>query len=49
LFRSSTGVLILASIAFLGTLYAISPYYQDRRGLTALGSGLSTFPRPSAS
>jgi MFS family permease len=37
-------VLILASIAFLGTLYAVSLYYQDGRGLTALGSGLSTFP-----
>jgi EmrB/QacA subfamily drug resistance transporter len=44
LFRSSTGVLILASIAFLGTLYAVSLYYQDGRGQTALGSGLSTFP-----
>ena len=44
LFRNTTGVLILASIAFLGTLYAISLYYQDGRGLTALGSGLSTFP-----
>ena len=44
LFRSSTGVLTLASIGFLGTLYAISLYYQDGRGLTALGSGLSTFP-----
>src|SRR6185437_14661881 len=29
LFRSSTGVLTLASIGFLGTLYAISLYYQD--------------------
>ena len=29
LFRSSTGVLTLASIAFLGTLYVISLYYQD--------------------
>ena len=44
LFRSSNGVMILASIAFLGTLYAISLYYQDGRGLSALGSGLSTFP-----
>jgi len=44
LFRSSNGVMILASIAFLGTLYSISLYYQDGRGLTALGSGLSTFP-----
>ena len=37
-------MLILASVAFLGTLYAISLYYQDGCGLTALGSGLSTFP-----
>ena len=44
LFRSSNGVMVLASIAFLGTLYAISLYYQDGRGLSALGSGLSTFP-----
>ena len=48
LFRSSTGVLLLASVAFLGTLYAISLYYQDGRGLSALGSGRAPFPRPSA-
>jgi EmrB/QacA subfamily drug resistance transporter len=44
LFRSSNAVMVLASIGFLGVLYAISLYYQDGRGLTALGSGLSTFP-----
>jgi EmrB/QacA subfamily drug resistance transporter len=44
LFRATNGVMVLASIAFLGTLYAISLYYQDGRGLSALGSGLSTFP-----
>jgi EmrB/QacA subfamily drug resistance transporter len=44
LFLAGSGVTILASIAFLGTLYAISLYYQDGRGLNALGSGLSTFP-----
>ncbi len=44
LFRSGNGVMVLTSIAFLGTLYAISLYYQDGRGLSALGSGLSTFP-----
>jgi len=44
LFRSGNGVMVLASIAFLGTLYAISLYYQDGRGQSALGSGLSTFP-----
>jgi len=44
LFLAGNGVMILASVAFLGTLYAISLYYQDGRGLSALGSGLSTFP-----
>jgi EmrB/QacA subfamily drug resistance transporter len=44
LFRAGNGVMILASVAFLGTLYAISLYYQDGRGLSALASGLSTFP-----
>jgi EmrB/QacA subfamily drug resistance transporter len=44
LFRVGNRVTILASVAFLGTLYAISLYYQDGRGLSALGSGLSTFP-----
>jgi len=44
LFRLGNGVMVLASVAFLGTLYAISLYYQDGRGLSALGSGLSTFP-----
>jgi EmrB/QacA subfamily drug resistance transporter len=44
LFRSSNGVMVLASVAFLGTLYSISLYYQDGRGMSALASGLSTFP-----
>jgi EmrB/QacA subfamily drug resistance transporter len=44
LFRSSSGVMVLSSIAFLGTLYVISLYFQDGRGLSPLGSGLSTFP-----
>jgi EmrB/QacA subfamily drug resistance transporter len=44
LFRSANGVLVLASIAFLGTLYVVSLYYQDGRGLSPLASGLSTFP-----
>ena len=44
LFRAGNGVMVVASLAFLGTLYAISLYYQDGRGLSALGSGLSTFP-----
>ena len=44
LFRSANGVIVLGSIAFLGTLYVISLYYQDGRGLSPLQSGLSTFP-----
>ncbi len=44
LFRAGNGVMVLASVAFLGTLYVISLYFQDGRGLDALGSGLSTFP-----
>jgi EmrB/QacA subfamily drug resistance transporter len=44
LFRSGIGVTVPASIAFLGTLYVMSLYYQDGRGQNALGSGLSTFP-----
>jgi EmrB/QacA subfamily drug resistance transporter len=44
LFRSTNAVMFLASAAFLGTLYLIPLYFQDARGLTALQSGLSTFP-----
>jgi EmrB/QacA subfamily drug resistance transporter len=44
LFRSSNGVMVLSSVAFLGTLYAISLYFQDGRGLSALAAGLSIFP-----
>ena len=44
LFRSANGVMVLGSIAFLGTLYAVSLYFQDGRRLSALAAGLSTFP-----
>jgi EmrB/QacA subfamily drug resistance transporter len=44
LFRSTNGIMFLSSAAFLGTLYLIPLYYQDARGLSALQSGLSTFP-----
>ncbi|MGP0032107.1 MAG: MDR family MFS transporter [Acidimicrobiales bacterium] len=44
LFRSTNGVMFLAGAAFLGTLYLIPLYFQDARGLSALQSGLSTFP-----
>ncbi len=44
LFRSTNVVMFLAAAAFLGMLYLIPLYFQDARGLTALQSGLSTFP-----
>jgi len=44
LFRSSSAVMFLSSAGFLGTLYLIPLYFQDARGLSALQSGLSTFP-----
>ncbi len=44
LFRSTNVVMFLAAAAFLGTLYLIPLYFQDARGMTALQSGLSTFP-----
>ncbi|MGA3221136.1 MAG: MDR family MFS transporter [Acidimicrobiales bacterium] len=44
LFRSGNVVMALVSVSFFGTLFGISLYYQDGRGLTALASGLSTFP-----
>jgi MFS family permease len=36
--------MLLASAAFIGTLYVVSLFFQDARGLSALGAGLSTFP-----
>ena len=36
--------MLLSSAAFIGTLYVVSLYFQDGRGLSALASGLSTFP-----
>jgi EmrB/QacA subfamily drug resistance transporter len=44
LFRSCNGVIALSSASFIGTLYVVSLFFQDGRGLSALGSGLSTFP-----
>jgi EmrB/QacA subfamily drug resistance transporter len=44
LFRACNGVMILASVAFIGTLYLVTLFFQDGRGLSALGAGLSTFP-----
>jgi EmrB/QacA subfamily drug resistance transporter len=44
LFRSANAVMVLGSVAFMGTLYVIALYYQDGRGLSPLASGLSTAP-----
>jgi EmrB/QacA subfamily drug resistance transporter len=44
LFRSTSGVMFLAAAAFLGTLYLVPLYFQDARHMSALQSGLSTFP-----
>ena len=44
LFRATNCVMFLAAAAFLGMLYLIPLYFQDARGLSALQSGLSTFP-----
>ncbi|HEY0578237.1 MAG TPA: MDR family MFS transporter [Pseudonocardia sp.] len=44
LFRACNWVIVLNSVAFLGTLYVIALYFQDGRGLSPLVAGLSTFP-----
>jgi EmrB/QacA subfamily drug resistance transporter len=44
LFRSCNAVMVLAAASFLGTLYVVSLFFQDGRGMSALSSGLSIFP-----
>jgi EmrB/QacA subfamily drug resistance transporter len=44
LFRATSVVLTLAATAFLGTLFLVALFYQDGLHLTALQSGLNTFP-----
>jgi EmrB/QacA subfamily drug resistance transporter len=44
LFRTTTSVLFIGMAAFLGTLYLVALFFQDGLGMTALQSGLSTFP-----
>jgi EmrB/QacA subfamily drug resistance transporter len=44
LFRSATLVLVLSTVAFLGSLFLVALFYQDGFGVSALQSGLSTFP-----
>jgi EmrB/QacA subfamily drug resistance transporter len=44
IFRTTTSALFLGTMGFLGVLYLVALFYQDGLGLSALGSGLSTFP-----
>jgi EmrB/QacA subfamily drug resistance transporter len=44
LFRASNALVIVTMTAFFGVLYLVPLYYQDGRGLSALDSGLGTFP-----
>jgi EmrB/QacA subfamily drug resistance transporter len=44
LFGNASAIMAIESVTFLGTLYTVSLYFQDGRGLSALDSGLSTFP-----
>src|SRR6185437_1106672 len=44
LFTSTTAVLILGSVAFLGTLYLAALFFQDALGMSALRAGLTIFP-----
>jgi EmrB/QacA subfamily drug resistance transporter len=44
LFRASNVLVVITMTGFFGVLYMVPLYYQDARGLSALDSGLSTFP-----
>ena len=44
LFRSTSVVLMIAMAAFLGVLFAVPLFFQIALGLSALQSGLNTFP-----
>jgi EmrB/QacA subfamily drug resistance transporter len=44
LFRTTTVVMLFAQAGFLGTLYLVALFFQDGLGLSALESGLLTFP-----
>jgi EmrB/QacA subfamily drug resistance transporter len=44
LFRSTSVVLTLGAVGFLGVLFLVALFYQDGLHLTALQSGLNTFP-----
>jgi MFS family permease len=44
LFRSTSATMALSIAAFLGSLFLVALFYQDGFGVSALQSGLSTFP-----
>jgi EmrB/QacA subfamily drug resistance transporter len=44
LFRSASVALVLSMVSFLGTLFLAALFFQDGFGVSALQSGLSTFP-----
>jgi EmrB/QacA subfamily drug resistance transporter len=44
LFRACNELIFVTMVGFFGVLFVVPLYYQDGRGLSALGSGLSTFP-----
>jgi EmrB/QacA subfamily drug resistance transporter len=44
LFRSCSGVMTLESVAFLGSLYTMSLYFQNGRGFSPLAAGLNIWP-----
>ncbi len=44
IFRSTSAVLFVSTASFLGILYTVALFFQDGLGLSALASGLSTFP-----
>jgi EmrB/QacA subfamily drug resistance transporter len=44
LFRSANAVMFLGAAGFLGVLYLVALFFQYGLGMTALASGLSTFP-----
>jgi EmrB/QacA subfamily drug resistance transporter len=45
LFRSSNAVLGLGAAAFIGGLFLVALFFQDALGMSALQSGLNTFPQ----
>ncbi|HVV30998.1 MAG TPA: MDR family MFS transporter [Mycobacteriales bacterium] len=44
LFRNTNIVMFLGGAGFLGVLYVVALFFQDGLGMSALASGLSTFP-----